>query len=932
MAEVRRKVRPSGSSNAGDRILHERTHAAEHVVQLTQLSTALAGRYLVERELGRGGMATVYLARDVRHERPVALKVLHAELGVLLGPERFLAEIRVTANLQHPNLLPLFDSGEADGRLFYTMPFIDGESLRQRLDRERQLPVAEAVRIAIAVAGALDYAHRKGVVHRDLKPENILLADGQPLVADFGIALAVAKAAGDRITQSGLSLGTPPYMSPEQGAGDLQLDGRTDVYSLGCVLYEMLAGEPPFTGVSGQAVIARLMTEVPRPISQLRHTVPPSVDNALARALEKLPADRWPTARDFATALTTPTLNAPSLTASSATRTASAFAGDERTPWYSRLAQPIVVAALAVAVATGATTRWLLEPRVPALQLMRLSLALPRGDRVLDNQAATPIAISRDGQLIAYVGTSGNGSQLFLRRISELQPRAINGTSSAAFPTFSPDGKWIAFVVPLKQVIMKVRLDGGSPETVANVGRNIGGLTWQTNETLVTSFINSDRRIVLWRVPAAGGGRPTPITTPAANDSDLAQLLPQAGGDDNTILYVSARGGSLNDFVLAAASLTTGSKALLGVPRAFPLGTVEGHVVYVDGDGNVMAAAFDTRHLRMTGAPVPVETGVRRLGRGNAVAALSSTGTLVYADQATAGSRLVLTDERGASRALADQTRLYGHPRFSPDGRRVAVEIGRDIWVLELASGILARVTTAEINAVPEWMPDGRRLVFRSNRAGGRAVFNIWWQPIDGSGPAEELYAVKGGTGDGVVAPDGRSLVFTDLDPKTGPDIWMLPLAGERTSRPLVATEFNEGSPRVSPDGHWLAYVSDESGRPELYVRPFPDGKARVQVSTDGASEPLWSPDGRRLFYRQERKLIAASVAPSSGGSWGSTAAPVRRDVLFEGDFERSGSTDYDVSRDGTHFLMLQPTSEPQLVVVVNALSELGDRAAQVRR
>ncbi|MEZ0335686.1 MAG: serine/threonine-protein kinase, partial [Gemmatimonadales bacterium] len=270
---------------------------------LTRLQSALSDRYRLEREIGAGGMATVYVAHDIRHDRRVALKVLRPELAAVIGAERFLAEIRLTANLQHSHILPLFDSGAADSYLFYVMPYVQGETLRDRITREKQLPVADAIRIATEIASALDYAHRSGVVHRDIKPENILLHDGQALVADFGIALAASKASGARMTETGMSLGTPHYMSPEQAMGEREITARSDVYALGAVLYEMLTGDPPFTGSTAQAVVARVVTESPRPLTAQRHTIPPHVEAAVLTALEKLPADRFATAAQFAEAL-----------------------------------------------------------------------------------------------------------------------------------------------------------------------------------------------------------------------------------------------------------------------------------------------------------------------------------------------------------------------------------------------------------------------------------------------------------------------------------------------------------------------------------------------------------------------------------------------------------------------------------------------------
>ena len=289
-----------------------------------RLSAALADRYRLDRELGAGGMATVYLAHDIKHDRDVAIKVLHPDLGAALGGERFLSEIRTTARLQHPHILPLLDSGEADGLLYYVMPLVTGETLRARLEREQQLPIDEAVRIARQVADALGYAHAQGVVHRDVKPENILLQDGHALVADFGIALAVQSAGGQRMTQTGLSLGTPQYMSPEQAMGERTLDARTDVYALGAVTYEMLTGEPPFSGATVQAIVAKVLSAEPQLPTLIRKTIPPHVEGAVLKALAKLPADRWAKASEFATALAdagavtgyaTRTLHAPGTTA-----------------------------------------------------------------------------------------------------------------------------------------------------------------------------------------------------------------------------------------------------------------------------------------------------------------------------------------------------------------------------------------------------------------------------------------------------------------------------------------------------------------------------------------------------------------------------------------------------------------------------------------
>ena len=387
---------------------------------LSRLTESLADRYTLDREIGRGGMATVYLARDVKHQRQVAVKVLDPELGAVVGAERFLAEIKVTANLQHPNLLPLFDSGEAGGLLFYVMPFVDGESLRVRLDREKQLPVDEAVRIAVAVANALAYAHTQGVIHRDLKPENILIQAGQPVVADFGIALAVSKAGGQRVTQTGLSLGTPQYMSPEQATGDRTVDGRTDIYSLGAMTYEMLTGEPPHVGTTAQAIVAKLMTEDVRPLTVLRRNVPAHVDAAVRHALEKLPADRFATAGDFAAALQAK----GDLSALSGYRQAGT-----RAEGASSRPRPREIAFIGLAVVSIAVAAWAMRQpgRIPEPLVVRTALNLARGEAVIaEGQVGASIAITPSGDRFAYISVGPSGTHTFIRRTDELVVRLRN--------------------------------------------------------------------------------------------------------------------------------------------------------------------------------------------------------------------------------------------------------------------------------------------------------------------------------------------------------------------------------------------------------------------------------------------------------------------------------------------------------------------------
>ena len=878
---------------------------------IAQLNTSLEGRYEVEREIGRGGMATVFLARDIRHDRLVALKLLNPELGAVLGVERFLSEIKVTANLQHPHLLPLFDSGEASGLLFYVMPYVDGESLRARLQREKQLPTDEAIAIAVAVASALEYAHAHGVIHRDLKPENILLQGGQAVVADFGIALAVSNAGGARVTQTGLSLGTPQYMSPEQATGDRVIDRRSDIYSLAAVTYEMLTGEPPHTGNTMQAIIARVLTERPRSVRSMRPNVPEHVEQALEHALEKLPADRWPSALEFSNAL-------QGRMAATATRGVARGGAPAR----ARRRDPAVLllAAVALAGATFGGWQWRAAHRPDSSETVRFTLTLPHGVRAWTSSTQfTKLAISPDGKLLAFVGTGEIGaSRIFVRPLNDVRVRPVAGTEGARMLFFSPDGRWIGFWAVGS--VMKVPLEGGTPLPLTPATGTLFGASWSPDRLIVMS---SNGRLAV--VPEGGGS--ARILTPLDSTSGIFnEVQPLALEDGKTVLYSAWTTSSATSGHIAVVSLKTGKYTVSDLPAIAPLGYMDGVLVFANSSGALMAVPFEPATARTTGAPVALQGDVSmNLLTGAVQAALNSSGSLVY-ESGSQIAQLLLVGAHGGSRPLVPEARAYAYPRFSPDGKKVAVGIlssnRADIWVLDIATNTPTRLTTAgTTNERPEWTPDGKRVLYRSDEEGRSS---IWWRPVDLSAPATPLLTKKGSQFfEGVITPDGRHIIYQQ--DTTGADVYYRALAGDTSPKPIAASpQFTEDMARISPDGRWVAFVTDESGTAQVVVQPFPGPGGRTQLSTTGGVEPVWSRDGRRLYYRDNRQLIAATVRTDP------LFAVTAREVLFEDDY--IGFTlphaNYDVAPDGAHLLFLKASADPELQVVYNWRAELRVRLA----
>jgi serine/threonine-protein kinase len=848
-----------------------------------RLSNALATRYRVERELGAGGMATVYLARDLRHDRDVAIKVLHPDLGAALGSDRFLAEIRTTARLQHPHILPLLDSGEADGLLFYVMPFVAGETLRSRLERERQLPIDAAVRIAREVADALQYAHSVGIVHRDIKPENILLQGGHALVADFGIALAVQQAGGQRMTQTGLSLGTPQYMSPEQAMGEKAVDSRTDIYALGAVVYEMIAGDPPFTGATVNAIVAKVMAERPTALHIIRDTVPSSVEHATFKALAKLPADRFATAAEFAAALVDSSV--------------ASYAPDGRGRAYApvkqaRLRDPVVIALALAVLGLAGGLAWALS-RSPAE-----AEAFPlRAEIVTPNEVKMgPVGLSPDGHSVVYTARAGaeGAEMLYLRRLDQPNSRLIPGTDGGAAPVFSADGRSIYYIAR-RHKLAKVGLDGGSPVMLADLSDN-GGLDVSSSGEVVLGPGASEGGDGLFRVNPAGGAL-VPFTHVDTTRKELSHRFPRVLADGKTVL-LTIYFGSTRQSEIGITSLDDGKVVPLGIQGAKPLGVVDDRLVYVRWDGMIMAVPFDVRQRKTAGAPAAVQDSVRMWygSGGDASAFLTSAGGLAYA-HGTTPRRLLWVSRNGTAVPVMDEKREFRNVRLSPDGKRVALVIGTgsitDIWVLDLAAGTLTPVTTGGGARTPAWTPDGRRLVYVSTQ-GGRAAF--WTRPADGSGDPVNLGEIGRNPWNIDVAPDGRHAVYNAIYGASF-NVETFALDSSRT-RQQVANEpaATEAYGRFSPDGRFIVYMSDESGRSEAYVRAFPPNGSRVQISIGGALRPIWSADGREIFYWEGTRLMAATLARDP------LLRVVSRRPLFEGVFD----IDFDVTKDGSRFLVIE--------------------------
>ena len=859
-----------------------------------RLSDALADRYRIERELGAGGMATVYLAHDVRHDRRVALKVLRPELAAVIGADRFLAEIRTTANLQHPHILPLFDSGQVDGTVFYVMPYVDGEALRDRITREKQLPIDDAVRIASEVGDALGYAHGLGIIHRDIKPENILLKSGHALVADFGIALAAAKTGGTRMTETGMSLGTPRYMSPEQAMGERDLDARADIYALGCVVYEMLTGDAPFTGSTAQAIVAKVLTEKPSPIIPRRDRVPPHVEDAVLTALEKLPADRFATAGEFVAALR-----------GASTTTTAARVRSRPAPVKQKVLFPLG-AALAL---LGALAGWMLgrgDSAVANVEPSRLALVEPGGSITFDGLRRS-IAISRNGQTVVFVATRAEGAQVLARRLDGTTSRVLLSSQIGQLRV-SPDGRY---------------LYTGSPSNTLQRLPLSGGGTWTAiNGVEATPFVAFGEDSTIWwsSYLSTGTFRHTPDGRDSLvfRESAIAQVLP--GGRFGLGVHLKV---GVNTGPPELMNLRTGEVTPLFDTPVMDVGYTQGYLVYVRPDNVMLAVPFDAESGRVTGTPVEIASDVSVSTIGFAQWAVAENGTIAYIPGSE--SDLVRVDRNGTVRVLREVSALYHSPRISPDGARIAYDDvtaeGRDVWILNTGTGDVTRATFHRDGHDPVWDDDGRSFHYIASLGNRlirhRAQLGTTAQPRADSAVIDFSYTgtpIRGGTSVLTVVPgtSGRGLDIVRVTP------------GSPAVDTLLKTNADETYVVPSPDGQWYAYTSDHSGRQELYIRSLSGRDVQLQVSVEGASEPMWSRNDAEIFYRVGPNLVAAKL------QLGPEPRVVDRVTLFDVSmFDTSGPhSDYDVSPDGSWFVFARRGSSKHIVVLQN-VPELARRVAR---
>ncbi len=876
------------------------------------------GPYEIVALLGAGGMGEVYRARDTRLDRIVALKVLPEHLAA--DPQfrdRFDREARVISQLDHPHICALYDVGEQDGTSFLVMQYLEGETLAERLAKG-PLPLTDALAIAIQVADALDKAHRAGITHRDLKPGNVMLTKAGagrqgPLHAkllDFGLAKVSAMGQAypgrrslgeggspgrpgsalptqEALTAPGTILGTFQYMAPEQIEGE-EADARTDLFAFGVVLYEMLTGKKAFSGKTQASLFGAILKEEPPPLSTLQPLTPPLLDHIVRRCLAKDPEERWQTAADVMRELRwAADTGSQVATLTSATVAAQPAANRrrERLAWASAVA-------LLIPIAVAMTMRSL-RP-APAAAEMRLEITTP------PTTDPVSLTISPDGQKVVFVATSEGRPALWLRSLDSDSARVLKATEGASFPFWSPDNRSIGFFADAK--LKRIVIDGGSPQVLANATAPFSAGTW--NRDGVILYAPLPGRPIL-RVSAEGGPSDA-VTRIEERRQTGGHFQPRFLPDGRHFFYAVTLGEGRGIYL---GQLDGSETRRLIEDAVAPVYVPSGHVLFAR-QGTLFAQAFNVSRLELTGDPFQVVERVTRSTVTAAVAA-SDNGTILYRSAfGTPQSQMLWFDRSGKEIGrLGNPDPHITMPSMSPDGRSLALMSNSggnaDLWFLELARGVLSRFTSDPANDVfPIWSPDGTRMVFSSTRITG--AHDLYQKAVTGGAAEDVLLATSADKMSSDWSPDGRYVLYYSYDPKTQNDIWAIPLEGDRKPFPVVQTEFEERTGQFSPDGKWIAYQSNESGRFEIYVQPFPGPGVRSRISTAGGAQARWRRDGKELFYMAlDGRLTAVPLQRSADGKTVEAGVPVPLFLTHTPiAVEHIDGQQYVVSPDGQRFLI----------------------------
>ena len=859
----------------------------------------------------------MYRAHDTRLERSVAIKILPSEVSQdPVRKQRFEREAKTISGLSHPHICVLYDVGHQNGTDYLVMECIEGETLAKRLEKG-PLPLDQVLKYGAQIADALDKAHRAGIVHRDLKPGNMMLTATGAKLLDFGLARPVPTATlatmtavtpmHSPVTQEGMVVGTFQYMSPEQVEGK-EVDERSDIFSLGAVLYEMLTGQRAFEGKTQLSVASSILEREPAPISTFKPMTPPALDHAIRRCLAKSPEERWQTARDLELELKWIAESGSQLSPSSATSTKETGARWRTDAWWA-------TSTVFLAAITGFIV-WNLKP-TPPRPVTRTVITLPRSQKLAGlDQAA--LALSPAGTQLAYVAIQNGIQQIYLRSMDTLEAHPVPGTEGATNPFFSPNGQWLGFFAGLK--LKKTSLSGGAAVSLSDAAQSFGA-SWGSLGMVVFSPLQAS---ALQQVSEAGGA---PQLLTHLEKGEVSHRRPEFLSGDKALLFTSAPNTfNWNTGRIVAQSVRTGERRTLIQAATHPHYSPSGHLLYVQG-GNLMAVPFDSQHLTVTGAAIPVVEGLlHSTTSGAAQYSISTTGTLVYILGASHADErsMVWVNRRGEEQMLTAPPRPYVFPKISPDGKQVGVAItGQEtqLWSYDLSRETLTRLTfdgTLNLNTI--WTPDSKSIIFQSNKDGPP---NIYSQRADGSGGLERLTSSDFVHFPVSISPDGQLLAYGEINPTTGYDLWILRLK-DHQAMPFLRTPFTESVPQFSPDGRWLAYISNESGRYEVYVQPYPGPGGKWQISTDGGTEPIWNPNGRELFYRDGSKMMSVQISTQSGLTTGKPR------MLFEGPYQPSPATtpNYAVSPDGQRFLMFKfagasEEAPMQINVVLNWFEEL---------